>query len=95
MLSLSAGLPAMANHFSSSLSSYPKAEYGVLSGKVTAPPTISGDQQAYLLDVSLPNKLVTSHNEPIEFRHEITGAAKVITHDLRLLERFFNRFKDF
>lgn len=77
------------------LSSYPKAEYGILTGTVSDSPTISGDQESYLLDVSLPHKLVTSYNESIEFRHEITGAAEVITQDLRLLERFFNFMKDF
>lgn len=77
------------------LSSYPKAEYGVLSGTVITTPIISGDQETYLLDVSLPETLITSHNHPIEFRHEITGAAEIITHDLRLLERFFNRLNDF
>ena len=38
-------------------------------------------------DVSLPKKLVTSHNKEIKFKQEMQGVAEIITEDLRSEER--------
>ena len=48
----------------------------------------------YLIDVSLPELLVTSYNKEIEFKQEMRGVAEIITEDLRLIERFFYQFKE-
>jgi hypothetical protein len=53
------------------------------------------DQEGfYRVDVNLPETLITSYNEEIEFKQEMTGTAEIITEDLRLLERFFYQFKE-
>ncbi|MDO6491218.1 MULTISPECIES: HlyD family secretion protein [unclassified Cellulophaga] len=76
------------------LSSYPDNEYGILKGNVKNISLIPNTEGLYLLDVSLPNKLVTTHNIEIEFKQEMQGTAEIITEDLRLLERVFYQFKD-
>jgi len=46
-----------------------------------------------LIDVKLPKKIITSYNKEIEFKQEMIGSAKIVTEDLRLIERFFYQFK--
>ena len=48
----------------------------------------------YLIDVKLPEKLITSYNKEIVFKHEMRGTAEIITEDLSLIERFFHQFKE-
>jgi len=72
---------------------YPDTEFGVLVGEVDKIPIIPNKEGFYLMDVILPEKLVTSYNKEIEFKQEMRGMAEIITEDLRLLERFFYQFK--
>lgn len=74
------------------LSSYPDNEYGVLKGKVKDISLVPNNEGLYLLDVSLPQKLITTHNKEIEFKQEMQGVAEIITEDLRLIERIFYQF---
>lgn len=74
------------------LSSYPDNEYGVLKGKVKQISLIPNDEGFYLLDVTLPDKLITTYGIEIEFKQEMQGVAEIITEDLRLLERVFYQF---
>ena len=75
------------------LSGYPDIEYGVLKGKVQDISLISNNEGMYLLDISLPNNLITTYNKKIKFKQEMQGSAVIITEDLRLIERFFYHFK--
>ncbi|MFS4449040.1 HlyD family secretion protein [Maribacter sp. 2307UL18-2] len=75
------------------LKSFPETEFGMLKGKVKFI-SLSPDKEGfYLVDVSVPNNLVTTYNKKIEFKQEMRGTAEIITEDLRLLERFFYQFK--
>lgn len=76
------------------LSSYPDNEYGVLKGRVKNISLVPSNEGYYLIDVSLPEKLVTTHNIEIEFKQEMQGVAEIITEDLRLIERVFYQFKE-
>ena len=76
------------------LSSYPDNEYGVLKGKVQDISLMSNNEGMYLMDVTLPEKLITTYNMEIDFKQEMQGSAEIITEDLRLIERFFYQFKD-
>ena len=71
------------------LDSYPDYEYGVLQGTVKTISSISNRNGFYLIDVSLPKKLITSNNTIINFKEELSGKAEIITADIRLIERFF------
>jgi hypothetical protein len=42
----------------------------------------------YLIDFELPKKLFTSYQKRIEFEHEMSGSAEIVTDDLCLIERF-------
>lgn len=75
------------------LANYPETEFGVLKGKVKHVSLIPDNQGNYIVDVSLPNELVTSYGEKINFKQEMPAQAEIITEDLRLLERFFYQFR--
>lgn len=56
--------------------------------------TIPNSDGLYLLNVTLPKKLMTTYNKEINFKQEMQGSAEIIIEDLRLIERFFYQFKD-
>lgn len=76
------------------LKNYPETEFGVLEGKVAHISALPTKEDIYLIDVSLPEKLITSYGKEIVFKQEMSGAANIITEDLRLIERFFYQLKD-
>lgn len=75
------------------LQNYPETEFGMLKGQVASISLTPDKEGLYLVDVSLPEKLITSYNKEIKFQQEMSGTAEIITEDLRLLERFFYQFK--
>jgi len=76
------------------LESYPDTEFGVLNGTVKNISLIPDKEGLYLVDVELPSKLITSYNKEIDFKQEMRSTAEIITEDLRLIERFFYKFKE-
>lgn len=76
------------------LESFPEAEFGTLNGTVINMSLIPDTEGFYLIDVAIPDNLVTSYNKTIEFKQEMRGTAEIITEDLRLVERFFYQFRD-
>ncbi|MCH7525293.1 MAG: HlyD family efflux transporter periplasmic adaptor subunit [Bacteroidetes bacterium] len=76
------------------LENYPDAEFGTLQGTVNSISLIPNEDGLYLIDVELPEKLITSYNKELDFKQEMRGTAEIITEDLRLIERFFYQFKD-
>ena len=79
------------------LNNYPYQEFGQLIGEITdislIPTAISETQNAYFITISLPQDLITTYKKEITFTPEMTGTAEIITEDLRLLERIFNKFR--
>ncbi|MBQ0734854.1 HlyD family secretion protein [Aquimarina celericrescens] len=75
------------------LENYPETEFGVLQGVVNKVSLLPNQDHLYLIDVSLPDKLITSYQKEIDFKQEMKGSAEIITEDLRLIERFFYQFK--
>ncbi|MEO1031693.1 MAG: HlyD family efflux transporter periplasmic adaptor subunit, partial [Bacteroidota bacterium] len=75
------------------LENYPETEFGVLNGTIEHISIVPNSDGFYIVDVSLPNNMMTSYNKTIEFKQEMRGAAEIITEDLRLIERFFYQFK--
>jgi len=76
------------------IENFPETEFGMLKGNVSFISITQDNEGFYMVDVSLPEKLITSYNKKIEFRQEMRGKAEIITDDLRLLERFFYQFKE-
>lgn len=77
-----------------SLKNFPETEFGVLQGNVQDISMLPNKEGLYLIDVSLPEELVTSYGNKIKFKQEMAGTANIITEDLRLIERFFYQLKD-
>ena len=76
------------------LANYPSDEYGELNGNIKYITLVPNQDGNYLIDVSIDPELKTSYNKKIPFRQEMKGTAKIITEDLRLIERFFYQLKN-
>lgn len=77
-----------------SLKNYSETEFGVLEGKIEDISLLPNKEGLYLIDVSMPEELITSYGKRIKFKQEMAGTANIITEDLRLIERFFYQLKD-
>jgi hypothetical protein len=77
-----------------SIDNYPDTEFGTLKGAVQHISALPNTDGFYLIDVLLPETLMTSYNKKIEFKQEMIGSAEIITEDLRLIERFFYQFRE-
>lgn len=75
------------------LANYPDREFGIVKGKVNKISLTPDKDGNLLIDISLPNGLVTSYQKKIQFQQEMRGSADIITEDLRLLERIFYQFR--
>ncbi|MDR7369547.1 HlyD family efflux transporter periplasmic adaptor subunit [Flavobacterium aquidurense] len=76
------------------LANFPDREFGVLKGKIQNISLIPDKDGNLLLDVALPNGLLTSYNKQIIFQQEMKGSAEIVTEDLRLIERVLYQFKN-
>lgn len=76
------------------LSNYPDAEFGRLIGKVQGISSMPNENGFYIVNVSLPKKLITTYNEKLVFKQEMSGNAEIITEDLRLIQKIFYQFRD-
>ena len=71
------------------LDSYPAAEFGTVEGLVEDI-SLVGQDQAYLIRITLPDGLRTRYSINLDFRQEMEGSAVIITEKIRLIERIFN-----
>jgi hypothetical protein len=76
------------------LANYPSDEYGELNGKIATISPVPNQDGNYLINVNIDKELETSYGKKISFRQEMQGNAKIITEDLRLIERFFYQLKN-
>ncbi len=75
------------------LQNYPEEEFGMLTGNVKTISFLPDKDSLYAIEVSLPERLITTYNKEIEFTQELQGSAEIITEDLRLIERFFYQLR--
>ena len=74
------------------LSSYPYLQYGMVRGLVKSKSLVpSGD--AYVIDIELPQGLVTLYGTPLDFTQNMQGTAEIITENIRLLQKIVNPFR--
>jgi len=78
------------------LDGYPYQEFGIIESSLKSislvPMTFDSDNpKSYILEIGLPDSLVTTYNKTIPFRQEMQGVANIITEDRRVLERIFDR----
>lgn len=71
---------------------YPKKEFGFLEGEISKISLTTNDENQYIIEVSVPNDLITTFERKINFRQEMRGEAEIITDDLSLSERLLYGF---
>jgi hypothetical protein len=69
---------------------FPKAEFGMLEGKVSMITKIDKEGK-YEVKIRLPKQMKTTYNKDIPFKAQLKGKVKIITKDKRLLGRFFEQ----
>jgi multidrug resistance efflux pump len=75
------------------LDAYPYREFGLLKGSVNQLAPVPEDGR-YLLEVYLPDTLITTYGTPIPFRQDMEGTARIITEKRSILTRIFDRIYD-
>ena len=76
------------------LENYPANEFGMLTGSIKNISLTPNSEGFYLIDVKLPDSLITTYDKHILFKQEMKGVGEIVTEDLRLIERFFYQIKD-
>lgn len=75
------------------LSNYSMSDFGKFKSIVTAINVNPELDNTYLIEVSLPELLSPMVKKNLDVTPYIRGDAEIITDDLRLMERFFYRFR--
>lgn len=73
------------------LDGYPYQEFGVIKARVKNKSILPQDG-FYLIELSMPDSLITTYGKSIPFQQEMGGAGNIITKDRRILERIFDKF---
>lgn len=68
------------------LQSYPEEEFGTLGGYVRRISTSSTEDQ-YIVEIDLPQGLVTTYGKRLSPERILVGTADIVTEELRLIER--------
>jgi len=71
---------------------FPYMEYGFIRGSVKSISLIPNNEN-YIVEVDLPQDMLTNYNIQLKFSQEMKGSAEIITEDLRLIQRFINPVK--
>lgn len=74
------------------LSNYPEYEFGIIYGQIISINPVLQEGK-YLVDIILPDSLVTNYNVKIPYNPNMTGKVEVITEDLRLIDRVFHSLR--
>jgi multidrug resistance efflux pump len=75
---------------------YPHMEFGMVRGKVKSislVPIATQQGKFTMVEIEFPENLTTNYGKTLDFSQEMSGAAEIITEDMRLIERFFNPIK--
>ena len=75
------------------LDNFPDREFGLLNGEVKNMSLVPDKDGNLLIDVVLPNGLLSSYKKQIPFQQEMKGSAEIVTEDLRLIERLLYQFR--
>lgn len=69
------------------LDSYPYMEYGSIKGVVKSVSPVP-EKDGYAVEIAFPEGLNSSYGKSLEYAHQMTGTADIITKDMRLIEQF-------
>lgn len=71
---------------------FPDNEFGIVRGivqNISLVPFKGKDENNYIVEIKLPEGLLTTYNKELPYLPEIRAQADIITEDISLLERFF------
>ena len=74
------------------LGAYPFLEYGIIEGIVESVSRVATDDK-YIVDVSLPEGMLTNYDKELQFNQNMSGTAEIITEEMRLIERIIYPFR--
>lgn len=74
------------------LAGYPYLEYGMVRGVVKSKSLVPSED-AYIIEIDLPDGLTTLYGRKLEFTQSMQGTAEIITDDIRLLQKIINPFR--
>lgn len=74
------------------LAGYPYLEYGMVRGIVKSKSLVPSED-AYIIEIDLPNGLTTLYGNKLEFTQNMQGTAEILTDDIRLLQKIINPFR--
>jgi len=73
------------------LQNFPENEYGILRGivsNISLVPVQTGEMAYYMVEICLPQQLITTYKKELPWLPNMQGQADIITEDISLLERF-------
>lgn len=71
---------------------YPHEQYGQLMGSVVSIAPVARENK-YKITVALTSGLYTSYNRQLDFKPEMKGSVEIITEQLSILDRIFNKLR--
>lgn len=74
------------------IDNYPYHEFGQLTGEVSSIALLP-NEDAYRIEFLLTNGMKSTYGKAFEYTPEMSGTADIITEDIRLLSRIFNKFR--
>ena len=75
------------------LDGYPSQQYGALKTAITSISLLPQENE-YVLDLFLPDSLITSSGKYLVFRQEMSGQARIVTEDRRVIDRIFGKLSE-
>lgn len=75
------------------LDNYPYQEYGMVIGEVTNFSLSPDNEGNYTVYITFPRGTKTSYNKTLKFSQELVGNAEIITENLSIAERMFNKLR--
>ena len=63
-----------------------------MTGEIKNISQIAG-KEGYFVQVKLTEGLTSTYNKKLTYKPDMMGTAEIITEDLRLIERIFNKFR--
>jgi HlyD family secretion protein len=84
-----AGKVNIGNQVNIQFDNFPHLEYGMVAGIVSSKSKVPDDDY-YMVEVELPDGLLTYYNKTIIFSQNMQGDAEILTDKIRMLERVLN-----
>lgn len=75
---------------------FPDNEFGVIRGyvkNISLLPSVSDNITVYVVEISLPDRLMTSYKKELPYYPEMKGKAEIVTKDLSLFQRIMLPFR--